>query len=138
MGDDTTRLDCRWREALVQHPLRDHDVGFGKRLVDGGIVDAARGDACAARHTANGNVVRKSWMDDGRLPGHREVRIDHRGKRKVVDNDRVNSISSHVTVAGRNDGWLFWNTDTDLTTADAAVRLAGQHSLADFARTDIV
>src|SRR5262245_12466801 len=125
MGDNTTRLDCRWCETLVQHPLRDHDVGFGKRFVDSGIVEAARGDAGAARNTANGNVVREGRMDDRRLPGHRKLGIDHRGKGIVVNDDQVHSISSHVTVARDDDGDRFADVSDDVN-GDRSVLWRGE------------
>ncbi|MCW5735005.1 MAG: M10 family metallopeptidase C-terminal domain-containing protein [Enhydrobacter sp.] len=45
---------------------------------------------------------------------------------------------SAVFVAGVTNGWLLWNTDSNLHTPDEGVRLIGGNSLAAFARTDIV
>ena len=45
---------------------------------------------------------------------------------------------SVVFVAGSTDGWLLWNTDGDPHTPDQAVRLVGQNSLADFAKSDLM
>ncbi len=41
-------------------------------------------------------------------------------------------------VATNTDGWLLWNTDADKHTAEQAVRLVGQNSLAAFDRTDVM
>ena len=43
-----------------------------------------------------------------------------------------------VFVAGSTDGWLLWNTDSNLHTAEQAVRMVGQNSLAAFDRTDLM
>ena len=43
-----------------------------------------------------------------------------------------------VFVAGSTDGWLLWNTDRDKHTAEQAVRMVGQNSLAAFDRTDLM
>jgi len=45
---------------------------------------------------------------------------------------------SVVFVAGSTDGWLLWNTDSNLHTAEQAVRMVGQNSLAAFDRTDLM
>ena len=45
---------------------------------------------------------------------------------------------SVVFVAGKTDGWLFFNTDSDLTTAEGVIRLSGLSGLADFASTDVI
>lgn len=45
---------------------------------------------------------------------------------------------SVVFIAGASDGWLFFDTNGDLTTPDAAIRLQGLNALADFAVTDLV
>ena len=42
-----------------------------------------------------------------------------------------------VFIAGKKDGWLFFNTDGDPTTAEGAIRLVGLHSLDDFRLEDL-
>jgi len=41
-------------------------------------------------------------------------------------------------VASLTNGWLFWNTDADATTAEQAVRLDGLNSTALFAYEDLI
>lgn len=43
-----------------------------------------------------------------------------------------------VFVAGSGDGFLFWDTDGDLTTAECVIRLNGLNDLNDFARSDLI
>ena len=43
-----------------------------------------------------------------------------------------------VFVASLTNGWLFWNTDADATTAEQAVRLDGLNSTALFAYEDLI
>jgi Ca2+-binding RTX toxin-like protein len=42
-----------------------------------------------------------------------------------------------VFVAGSSNGWLFWNTDGNLATAEQAVLLLGRNNLTDFAFGDL-
>lgn len=50
----------------------------------------------------------------------------------------ADGTKSVVFVAGSTNGWLFYSTDGDPRTAEAAVRLVGLNSVGDFASTDIV
>jgi len=45
---------------------------------------------------------------------------------------------SAVFVAGSVDGWLFWNTDGDLHTAEQAARLNGLNSIGAFDKGDLM
>jgi hypothetical protein len=97
------------REALVHHPLRDDDLGLGERGVDRGVVDGAAvgADAGAARHERDRQVVRERGMDDGRLPGHRELEIHHRRQRIVGDDDGVRGVAGDVAIGRHDDGDRF-------------------------------
>ena len=50
----------------------------------------------------------------------------------------ADGLHSVVFVAGSTDGWLLWNTDSDMHTPDQAVRLVGQNSLAVLDRVDLM
>ena len=57
--------------------------------------------------------------------------------------DAANSLMADgehkvVFVAGEKHGWLFWDTDRDMTTIEAGVRLVGLNTLSGFASTDLV
>jgi hypothetical protein len=50
----------------------------------------------------------------------------------------ADGLHSVVFVAAPTDGWLFWNTDGDLTTAEQAARLTGMNSVAAFQLGDLM
>ena len=50
----------------------------------------------------------------------------------------LRSLSGNLPDGPRHYGYLFWNTDNDLDTAEAAIRLANLNNLSMFDRADIV
>ena len=102
--EDAARLHRRRSEPLVDHPLRHHHLGVGERLVDGAVVDRLHvgRDTGAARHQRHREVVLEVGMDLRRLAGHRQLGIDHRRQRLVVDDDGVGGVARQVTVGGNH------------------------------------
>ena len=91
---------------MVDHALRDDDVGLGKCLFDGRVVDltriAAACDSGAAWYLQR-NVVRKVDVKEGRLPGHRDFGIDDSWKHVVGHDDRVQRVPCDIAIARDDD-----------------------------------
>lgn len=50
----------------------------------------------------------------------------------------ADGLHSVVFVAGATDGWLFWNTDANLTTHEQAARLVGLNNVGAFQHGDLM
>ncbi|MCW5732497.1 MAG: VCBS domain-containing protein [Enhydrobacter sp.] len=50
----------------------------------------------------------------------------------------ASGLHSVVFVAGATDGWLFWNTDANLTTHEQAARLVGLNTVGAFQHGDLM
>jgi len=104
MRYDTPRLHRVWHETLIEHPLFDDHLGVCESAIDGRVIDSltVRAHAGSARYEGNGKVIRKPFVDDRGLTGHRELRIDDGRKRIVGHHDRVRRIASDISIR-RND-----------------------------------
>ena len=101
MRNDPAWLYRVGHQAMVHHPLRDNEIGFGERGVDGRVVDrlAVWAHAGAARHERNGEVVREVWVDDGGLARHCQLGVDDGGQLFVVHDDGIRGITRDVAIA---------------------------------------
>ena len=90
-------------QTMVDHSLRDHDLGLGKRLVDGRVVPfSSRIHARAALNERHRQVVRELGVNDRGLPLHGELGIDHGRQYLVVDDDGIGCVARDIPIAGHD------------------------------------
>ena len=95
------------RQAVIDHALRDHDLGIGEGLVDRRIVHRAASRSRATWNAVQQEIVREPFVHEHRLARHRQLGIHHRRQRIVGHHDGVGGIAGQVPVTRDHHGHGF-------------------------------